>query len=105
MTMRSIEAQREYEEESRDEFNAEVEQLVLNISHVLHDKELSICMASLAAVLVTVAKQLPLNDDEVNPTGLVADLDNFIDPRENCMLAVLSAAWDSNVITPTLNLQ
>lgn len=99
MTMKGIEAQYEHEDEERAQFSAEVEQLVLNLSHVLHDKELSICMASLAAVLVTVAKQLPLNDDEPdNPAQL-------IDPRENCMLAVLSAAWDSNVITPSLNLQ
>lgn len=86
-------------DDDRDEINAEIEQLVLNLSHVLHDKELSTCMAALAAVLVTVAKQLPINDDEPdNPAQL-------IDPRENCMLAVLSAAWDSNVLAPSFNLQ
>lgn len=78
-----------------DDFSNEVEQVVQDISHVLHNKELSTCMAALAAMLVTVAKQLPMTDDQ----------DTFIDPRERCMLAVLSAAWDSNVITPSFNLQ
>lgn len=82
--------------EDREAFNAEVEQLVLNLSHALHDKELSTCMAALAAVLVTVTKQLPINNDEPN---------TFIDPRESCMLAVLSAAWESNVLEAPSNLQ
>lgn len=76
-----------------DDFSNEVEQVVQDISHVLHNKELSTCMAALAAMLVTVAKQLPINDDESD------------DQRERCMLAVLSAAWDSNAITPSFNLQ